>query len=241
MRRLRFLAIAVVLVTAVAACSSSKKSTDTAAGSTTTTAGATATTADSAAFATGLGWFYSTSDSTAPANVPQAVSSCVQGKLKDSDATIIVAVKSNADSNNVADSVGIRVIRDTAACDRAWLATYLGKQLDLGKIGVTSADQQSCVTSALIDNLSAANDATATGTGGSGLKSAAATALGSCVTVTQALTAVLSDPSNNIPAASVDCIATTAAKTITWTQLINQDSEVKTAITAAATSCAGGI
>jgi len=241
MRRLRFLAVIVVLLTVVAACSSTKKTTDTAAGSTTTTAGATATTINSAALATGLGWFYSASTDTTPTAVPPAITACIQTKLSDSDATVLIAVKSNADSNNVADAVGIRVIRDTATCDRAWLATYLGQQLDLAKIGVTSADQQACVTSALIDNLAAANDATATGTGGSGLKTAAATALGTCVTVSQALTAILSDPSNNIPAASVDCIATTAAKTITWTALINQDSEVKTTITDAATTCAGNL
>jgi hypothetical protein len=237
MRRFSLLLTVLALTVALAACGSSKKSDNADPGTTVaTTPSSVASTSDAASFGTGLGWFFSNTDATTKEAVPEAVVVCVQPKLSASDVATISALKSNADSDNVADAVGIRVVRTVAGCDRAWLATFLGQKLTLAKLGVTSADQQACVTSGMIDAISALDDATATGTGGAGLNNASAGALGNCVTVVQGLTALLSS-SGNIPADSVSCIADEAAKTLTWAALLSGSSDVQTTLTSAAQTC----
>ena len=110
---------------------------------------------------------------------------------------------------------------------------------NLAQIGVTAADQTTCLGASVVDNIVGVDDTKVTSTGGEVVAAPMAAALETCVPIKQALTTILSDPKTGISAAQVDCIATAASKTLTWAKLLDKSGQqaVKDAVATAAASC----
>jgi len=196
---------------------------------------------DPAAFRAGMAWFFTDSSATTPVSLPADLSTCTATKLDEADASTIAGLKSASASDSLPDPVGIRVFRATLACDRGTVEALFVKQIDLAKLGA-DATQQTCVTTGLMDSIATLDDTKATGKGGEAMSVPFGAALDKCIPLAQGLAAILADPSNGIPASSVDCIAGAAAKALTWAQVVDNTNQaaVKAAMQAAAAGCTSG-
>ena len=225
----------VVAVTALVGCGSSSSTTS----SSTPAPQTSVSSVDGAAFASGLAWFFTDSSSTTPAVLPAALPSCTLGKLGGSDAALVAGLTNAKSADTMPDASGIRVFRASATCDHGAVQALFLQEENLAQIGVTAADQTTCLGASVVDNIVGVDDTKVTSTGGEVVAAPMAAALETCVPIKQALTTILSDPKTGISAAQVDCIATAASKTLTWAKLLDKSGQqaVKDAVATAAAGC----
>jgi hypothetical protein len=181
--------------------------------------------AQAEAFSVGLSWFFTDNTATTPEVLPSDLAACTQSRLDDGDVAAISAVKVNRDDDHLADAIGIRVVRAASRCDYDGVKDILVSALDLSASGLIDSDQESCVSTSVLGQLSSYDDAGASGSGGEWIDPIVLSSLQACVPIATVLPAYLAQL--GIPDAYIDCTAAQGAGSLTWDNLLTHSADAE--------------
>jgi hypothetical protein len=131
------------------------------------------------AFTRGMAWGFSPSGGQPPP-IPAKFANCVYGMSTPADRATLSKESTQEDSNDAPDSVAIRVIRHSDACDPGLTEQLVQANIFAGAPADISSDQRSCTTTKLIAGIEALDDSKVTGHGGSSFNQVAQTAGAAC-------------------------------------------------------------